>query len=125
MQQGARRAAGGEPPARWWGEPQGAAACATTPDGPHLVHFRGFMGARPCASRQRRAMLSSSCFSDHASQRAAIPRSRDGSATVASKTAPSAAEAGNAPPQQAELMLALRLGIAGMLGLWHSTLAIL
>jgi hypothetical protein len=33
-------------------------------------------------------------------------------------------EAGNAPPQQAELMLALRLGIAGMLGLWHLTLAI-
>ena len=33
-------------------------------------------------------------------------------------------EAGKAPPQQAELMLALRLGIAGMLGLWHLTLAI-
>jgi hypothetical protein len=33
-------------------------------------------------------------------------------------------EAGKAPSQQAELMLALRRGIAGMLGLWHSTLAI-
>lgn len=65
----------------------------------HRYHCRGGMGGRSWACRQRRARLRLSCSSHQASHFAAMPRSRGGSATVASKTAPSAAAAGNVPPR--------------------------